>query len=98
MGGVACNGWRFWSLADGEEAEAQGTKPKRATKAEKKAQAKRQVVHRMENQEGAPEGHVRYFCDACMDGFEVEGSEEPETCPQGHRAEDPELNAIPLSE
>ena len=22
MGGVACNGWRFWSLVKGEEAEA----------------------------------------------------------------------------
>lgn len=32
MGGVACNGWRFWSL--------QGTEPARKPKAEKPAKAK----------------------------------------------------------
>ena len=99
MGGVACNGWCFWSLTEGGEAEAKAAKPKRARKAEK-AQAKRQVVHRMENQEGLPGGHVRYFCNACLDTFIGEGDQEPEACPAGHKAEDPEVAKweTPLSE
>ena len=40
MGGVACNGWRFWSL-EGELAEAEAEKPKREAKgkAARKARA-----------------------------------------------------------
>jgi hypothetical protein len=39
------------------------------------------------------EGESRWFCSACMDAFAVEGTDEPEACPQGHRNDDPELNA-----
>ncbi len=40
-----------------------------------------------------PAGKTHYFCSACMKGFDVEGDDEPEACPAGHRNDDPELNA-----
>ena len=88
MGGVACNGWRFWSVAgDGKAAtpkkERKAATPKAAPKAKKPA--KSQGFQRLPNGEGAAEGTAKFFCDACMEAFEAPVDSEPATCPKGHR-------------
>jgi hypothetical protein len=89
MGGVACNGWRFWSVAG--EATAAAPKKERkapakkaATKAKKPA-TKTQGFERLPNGEGAAEGTAKFFCDACMEAFEAPADSEPATCPKGHQ-------------
>ena len=92
MGGSAANGWRFWSL----EGEAPAAKPAAEKPKVKKANGngtKSKLISRTPNQKGVPEGQVRWFCNGCMASFVVEGPDEPEACPQGHRADDPELPA-----
>ena len=42
---------------------------------------------------GDAEGSARYWCTACMSSFLAEGDKRPEGCPEGHRADDPELTA-----
>ena len=79
MGGKACNGWRFWGLA-GEAKPAQ-EKPKKMGGKRKKEGAG--AFEHLEN--------GRWFCRACMDGFDVADDQEPAECPQGHKADDPEL-------
>jgi hypothetical protein len=98
MGGTACNGWRFWSL-EGLEApkaekpakrEPKAKQPKAATKRERKPRAKAfQLFERMED--------GRFWCNGCMAPFESE-EDNPEACPQGHRADDPELTSAPAPE
>ena len=88
MGGKAVNGWRFWSVQGiepkaqegGEKPETQVSKPKR-------------LVYRVPNQKGIAEGQNRWFCRACMKGFVIGGDRQPEACPAGHRANDPERTA-----
>ena len=84
MGGVACNGWRFWSLAPTGETPAPAAEPA------KKGKAKFRTIKKVPNQQGLEEGQVRYWCSACIKSFVVEGVEEPEACPEGHRADDSE--------
>jgi hypothetical protein len=89
MGGVACNGWRFWSVAGEGNApapkkERKAPAPKAAPKAKKPA-PKTQGFQRLPNGEGAAEDTVRYFCDACMEAFEAPVDSEPATCPKGHQ-------------
>jgi hypothetical protein len=79
MGGSACNGWRFWTLAS--EAAKKTPRP-----AQKKAKADR-VFEAMDDQTGAPEGQVRYFCTACMKGFSAPQGVVPLACPDGHKNE-----------
>ena len=43
-------------------------------------------IKKMKNQDGAPEGDVRYWCNACAAAFNVVGTAEPEACPAGHAA------------
>jgi len=88
MGGVACNGWRFWSLAG--EAKAPAPKKERKTSAKaaprtKKAAPKPQGFTRLSNGEGTAEGTAKFFCDACMEAFEAAADNEPATCPKGHQ-------------
>jgi hypothetical protein len=80
MGGVACNGWRFWSVAEEGKAPA----PKTARKAAK-PEVKTQGFHRLPDEEGGEEGTTKFFCDACMEAFEAPAGEEPATCPKGHQ-------------
>jgi len=80
MGGVACNGWRFWSLA--ESGKAPGLKAERKPA---RREVKTQGFHRLPDEEGADEGTAKYFCDACMEAFVVPAGEEPATCPKGHQ-------------
>ncbi len=74
MGGSACNGWRFWSIAGSEEA-----KPKKATK-KKNGNPANGLISRLED--------GRFFCSACQEPFEAPEGVEPQGCPQGHRPED----------
>jgi hypothetical protein len=77
-GGKACNGWRFWSLTDGEEVSAPKNPAKRPAK--KKESATFQLL-----EDG------RRFCSACMDAFQVADDQEPAECPQGHKPDQPEV-------
>ena len=80
MGGVACNGWRFWSVAG----EAETAPPKKQRKSSKR-EAQTQSFHRLPDEEGAGEGTDKFFCDACMEAFEAPVGDEPATCPKGHQ-------------
>ncbi len=75
MGGSACNGWRFWSVAGSEEA-----KPKPKAKKKTKANSGNGLIERMED--------GRYFCSGCQEAFDAPKGVEPQGCPQGHRQED----------
>jgi hypothetical protein len=92
MGGKAVNGWRFWTV-EGDEPATEPEKPKAERKARggKKKQAK--TLYKMPGQDGVADDKVRWFCSACMDAFTPGVAGEPEACPQGHRNDDPELNA-----
>ena len=74
MGGKACNGWRFWSLAGSEGASAPKSPAKRSGK--KKTSS---TFERLED--------GRYFCSACMDAFAMTDDQDPSECPQGHQPE-----------
>ena len=89
MGGVACNGWRFWSVpgegkAPSPKKERKAPAPKTAPKPKKPA-PKTQGFQRLPNGEGAAEGTAKFFCDACMEAFEAPVDSEPATCPKGHQ-------------
>jgi len=75
-GGVACNGWRFWSVA--EEGKAPAPKAERKPA---KREAQTPGFHRLPDEEGT----AKFFCDACMEAFEAPAGEEPTTCPKGHQ-------------
>jgi rubrerythrin len=92
MRGVACNGWRFWSVlgvAPGEARPAAAAEPtgKSRKPATAKAQPLFKQVRKVPNQNGLAEGDARWFCSACMKGFVVSGGDTPETCPEGHPRE-----------
>ncbi len=75
MGGVACNGWRFWSIAGSEQA-----KPKaRKQASDGKANGGNGLIQRMDD--------GRFFCSACQGAFSVPEGVEPQGCPQGHTVE-----------
>ena len=77
MGGKACNGWRFWSLAGSEEA-----KPKKNSKkaAKENGNPGNGLIRRMDD--------GRYFCSACQEAFDAPAEADPQGCPEGHRPED----------
>lgn len=92
MGGVACNGWRFWSV-EGAEPQANEAPAKEESAARKKG---KRLIRRTPNQQGMPDSEVRWFCDACMGSFTAPAADgEPDVCPQGHRADDPQLVGAP---
>ncbi len=81
MGGISCNGWRFWSLAGaGGKAAPAGKAP--GAKATRVAQ-----IRKLPNQKNVEAGQVKWFCSACMASFLVAGADKPEACPQGHPRE-----------
>lgn len=75
MDGKACNGWRFWSLGDGER-----SKPKKTAK--KAGRAGDGLLSRLDD--------GRWFCSACMEAFDVPRDVESQGCPKGHRPEGPD--------
>ncbi len=79
MGGIGCNGWRFWSV--GEPAE--GTP--RPARSSRRALLPRQV-RKLPNQQKVPAGQARWFCSGCMAAFLVPAGDEPDSCPEGHPA------------
>jgi Restriction Enzyme Adenine Methylase Associated/Protein of unknown function (DUF2924) len=72
MGGSACNGWRFWSLA-GVNGETPAKKPRTARA--KKASGFKQL------------DDGRFWCSGCQDAFEAPKGVTPIGCPQGHSPE-----------
>ena len=101
MGGKAVNGWRFWAVEGATTpvaTEAAPTAPRTRTKANsagtetKPVRRAKKLIFRGPNQQGVPEGKVRWFCAACMKSF-IGEPEQPEACPEGHRIDDPELGA-----
>ena len=91
MGGKAVNGWRFWTVEGDEPAPAAETEKPAKKRGGKKKQNK--TFFKTPSQGAAPEGKTSYFCSACMKAFMIDGTDEPEACPEGHRNDDPELNA-----
>jgi hypothetical protein len=92
MGGIACNGWRFWSL----EGQLPERKERKAKEPKAKGEGKRskfRTIKKMPNQKGLEEGQVRYWCSACQKSFVVDDGQEPEACPEGHRNDEPEESA-----
>ena len=86
MGGSAANGWKFWSL-EGDAPKTEATeKPTKETK------AKAFELFKRVPGTGLEEGQYRIWCQACQKSF-VTTEAEPEACPEGHRADDPELTA-----
>jgi Restriction Enzyme Adenine Methylase Associated len=81
MGGIACNGWRFWSLV-GEASEAVPTDGPVAVKV--RATKASTIIKRVPNQKGTPDGQTRWFCSGCMNGFLHPSEEQPTACPEGH--------------
>jgi len=79
MGGINCNGWRFWSLAPVEMAVAVGDADPKPGKPRGL-----RIVRRLPNQRGVPEGQVRWFCSACIAAFLSPAGPDVVTCPQGH--------------
>ena len=77
----------------GERSFAEARRQDEAAKPRKANGKNGKLISRTPNQKGVPEGQVRWFCNGCMASFVVEGTDEPEACPQGHRADDPELTA-----
>ena len=76
MGGSACNGWRFWSVA-GAEAKPK-KEPRKAAK--KNGNPGNGLITRLED--------GRWFCNACMEPFDAPAGVEPQGCPQGHSPEE----------
>jgi hypothetical protein len=90
MGGKAVNGWRFWTVEGEEPAETE--KPKAEKKNRRGRNKQTKTIFQMPR-EGVAQGKSRWFCSACMKSFIIDGTDEPEACPNGHRNDDPELNA-----
>ena len=89
MGGVACNGWRFWSVAGQQSTSVERPAKTAAKGSKRKAKPGNggQLIKPLDDQADVPEGSVRYFCSGCMAGFNVDDGTEPVTCPEGHSAE-----------
>ena len=77
MGGSACNGWGFWSLAGSEEARPKKTSKKAA---QENGNPGNGLIRRMDD--------GRYFCSACQEPFDAPVGVEPQGCPKGHTSED----------
>ena len=88
MGGIAANGWKFWSI-EGEAAPV-GETPPRATKpatSHPKPTMIRRLIRKTPNQRGVPEGSTKWFCSSCMKSFVAATTPEPSACPEGHPAQ-----------
>ena len=82
-GGKTCDGWKFWSLADGEQSQEQPAAKERPAKAKQPARSK--VIRNLKKlPTKGKNGTARWFCCSCQRGFEVPEGEEPVQCPEGH--------------
>ena len=90
MGGIAANGWRFFSV-EGAQPAASTEKAEKAAKASKAtAPAKLllvRLIRKTPNQRGVPERSTKWFCSTCMKSFIGPATPEPSACPEGHPAQ-----------
>lgn len=95
MGGVSCNGWRFFERPADREAKATAkAEAKAETSAEPKAKTKKPAaaakpktftqVKRTRKQPEDESLGVSWHCSACQEGFYLPKGETPSTCPNGH--------------
>jgi hypothetical protein len=85
MGGMACNGWRFWSPEG--VAKQPWVKEQAAESSEKSAAKQGRILRKAANQKAVPEGHARLFCAACGESHLMDISQGmPSACPNGHAA------------
>ena len=87
MGGIACNGWLFWSCEDGSGPAKPGPRSDKAKPVRKDVQRSRQL-RKLPNQRGLAAGQERWWCSACMTSFMVESGAPPSMCPKGHPAQE----------
>jgi hypothetical protein len=93
--GHACDGWVFWSVEttvapQPTETKAVATEDQKKTPIEAAPAGKKPVkvkkqIFRLPNQNGVPDGQVRWFCHGCAKSFMVAAGETPKACPQGHK-------------
>ena len=95
MGGKAVNGWRFWSVEG--EVPATSEVPAKQTPSKKGGKTKTFKLFKRLPSIGLEEGQHRIWCQACQKSF-VTSETDPEVCPEGHRADDPELTGAPSSD
>lgn len=84
MGGIACNGWRFWTPLDQDGATTAAPATRAAAPAVAPPKRVAKTIRRVPNQRGVAAGQTRWFCAACMDGFLAPDGETPAACPLGH--------------
>lgn len=94
-GRISCDGWKFWSVADGtppsalsapdaasEDIDDRPSKPSTGS-----GPKLLRNIRKMPNQKGVPEGSTKFWCSACMKGFVIESNDTPDSCPEGHAKE-----------
>ncbi len=88
MGGIACNGWRFWSV-DGDDAGGAQRAARVATEQIEAAQKPKgkKLITRVPNQKGVPDGSLKIWCASCLKSHVIEGDTVPDVCPEGHSTE-----------
>ena len=88
---MGCDGWKFWSLAEGQAAPSgEAPAPDRKAKAPKPSLVATKMVKlikKLPNQKGVEEGSTRWFRSGCMKAFVTESTLMAETCPEGHPRE-----------
>lgn len=87
MGGIACNGWRFWSVVEGEKtikAIATATSTDEALAESARLVNGPAVIKRTPNQVSVPEGETRYHCSVCQRSFLGPADAKPDRCLAGH--------------
>ena len=87
MGGIACNGWRFWKVAGAGDDVAT---PADARKRRGKRTPSGEQFRKVKNQRGVPEGKERWHCSACMAAFITDAESDPQVCAEGHARIAPE--------
>lgn len=83
MNGIACNGWRFFSLLGGTASPAAESTPEPVAEAAPEAEptpVEKPAITRTPNQKGVPEGSVRWYCQKAKHSF-IAGTEMPTACP-----------------
>ena len=86
MDGKAANGWRFWSLFEGDNpaAPAPTSAEPRHPRGKALSRAARGMIYRLPNQTGVEAGMARYYCNGCQKSFVVSAEVTPTACPAGH--------------
>lgn len=86
MGGIACNGWRFFSIAGEAPDKPVTTRAPRAKKEPILPERRKRAITKVPNQRGTEEGQTRWWCSGCCASFYADGDVLPDACPTGHPA------------